>query len=656
MKLNDILLFGIFILLLNGCGGGSGTTSTSDVIDITPPNFISGNSVSIEENQINILAVQADDITTVAYAISGGEDSSQFSIGQASGLLTFKSAPDFEAPTDSNKDNIYEVTVSATDTSNNQSQQSIIVTVTDINELYENDADGDYIPNNIEIDIGSNPNNSDENDNGIDDGLDMQGVYGDTFFDKLWYIRSLGTYTNDSNVLTIIGNDLDLLDIYHTYMGYNKGNNIIVQVVDTGVDADHEDLVDNIDLSRSYDGENPGDPSGRHPHGTMVAGIMAASAFNGKGVRGIIPFAKIAGSNWLEHQSIEALTKAWLTGVGANEIVVSNNSWGVYFDTDTEYEDIMKLGTSTLRDGKGRIYLFAAGNEREDQGNANLQYILSNRFAIAVAALKHDNTYAEYSTPGSNILVSGYGGNYYDDSPTIGTTTIMGASSNTGDINSKTSWAEDTNENYTYMMNGTSAASPIVAASVALVLEACPDLSWRDIKYLVAKHAKQVDPSNHTWVTNNAGFKHSIDYGFGLINAESMINECTSIYINLPTEQNLILQKTFNMAIKDNNITHAFHMDMIDNIAIEWVEVTVDSNHTNASDFRIELTSPQSTKVTLIFEGSKVSGAWMDGGFRFSTPAMMNEESNGNWIINIIDTKSGIEGSLKNIELKIYGH
>ena len=92
---------------------------------------------------------------------------------------------------------------------------------------------------------------------------------------------------------------------------------------------------------------------------------MAARAFNGKGVRGIIPFAKIAGSNWLDAQRTPALEKAWLTGDGANDIAVSNNSWGSYFDTDTLYESIMELGTRTLRDGKGRIYVFAGGNDRD---------------------------------------------------------------------------------------------------------------------------------------------------------------------------------------------------------------------------------------------------------------------------------------------------
>lgn len=653
MKLKKLVSPIVSILFMYGCGGGSGNTSS----DTTPPEFISPKNVSIEENQVDILTVHANDTTTVSYAVSGGKDSSKFSIDHVSGLLSFKTAPDFETPTDSNGDNSYDVIVSATDTSGNQSQQNMIVTVTDFNELYDNDADGDYIPNEIEVFIGSNPNRNDENHNGVEDGLDTQGMKGDLFFDKQWHIRSLGTYTNDSNVLTIIGNDLDLLDTYRSYMGYNHGNNIIIQVVDTGVDADHEDLSENMDLSRSYDGESVGDPSGSHPHGTMVAGIMAASAFNGKGTRGIIPFAKIAGSNWLgESQSLAGLEKVWLSGEGANEIAVSNNSWGTYFDTDTEYEDIMELGTRNLRDGKGRIYVFAGGNDREIKGNVNLQYILSNRFAIAVAALKHDNTHADYSSQGANILVSGYGGNYYDDSPTIGTTTVMGASSNTGDIDTKNTWSEDVNENYTFAMNGTSAASAMVAASIALVIEACPDLTWRDIKYLIAKHAKQVDPSNSTWVVNSAGFRHSIDYGFGLINPQGMIDECISDYVKLPQEDRISVQTIFNTVIADDNSTYSFDMNISGSLDCEWVEVTVDSNITNASDYRISLVSPSGTKTKLIGEGAKISGGWMDGGFRFSTPAMMKEPVYGTWRVEFTDTKPGVEGALKKIEIRIYGH
>ncbi len=647
------------IFLYTGCGGSGGSSGSEEPSDTTAPNFTSESTVSVEEGETDVITVNAEDTSTVTYTITGGDDQTEFSIDSTSGLLEFKIAPDYDDPADSNQDNDYEVTVTATDTSNNQSLQQIIVTVTDLDELHMSDSDFDYIPDDIETDLlGTDPNNSDENNNGIHDGLDTEGSHGDTFFDMQWHIRSLGSFVNDSGVLTIIGNDLDLLDTYHSYMGYNQGDPIIVQVVDTGVDADHEDLENNMDLTRSYDGVNVGDPSSNESdtHGTEVAGIMAAEAFNGKGVRGITPFAKIAGSNWLETQGTIELEKVWYSGVGANEIAVSNNSWGSYFDPDTLYEEIMALGTSELRDGKGRIYLFAAGNDRTDNGNANLQYSLSNRYMIAVAALKHDNTYASYSTPGSNILVSGYSGDYASNSPTIGTTTIMGMADNSGI--GKDTWSEDINENYTYAMNGTSAASPTVAASIALVLEACPNLTWRDVKYLTAKHAKQVDSNNETWVKNSVDLWHSIDYGFGLINPKGMIESCTNSPddSNLSTELNSTTSKTFDTFITDDNTPYSFVVNMSDDITIEWVEVTVDSNSTYASDYKVELTSPQGTRTTLMTEKSVKGGSWMNGGFRLSTAAMIGESSQGDWNMTIRDTWNENNGTLKDIEIKVYGH
>jgi len=537
---------------------------------------------------------------------------------------------------------------------------TISLTITEVNDynISEGDLDNDFIPNNIELLLGLNPNDGDQNNNNIPDGLETEGSVGDAFFQYQWHLKSDGTFTNNSLVSTIDENDLDLLSVYQSYMGYNNGNNIIVQVVDTGVDADHPDLIDNMDLTRSLNAEVQGDPSanpsiGGFTHGTQVAGIMAARAFNTIGVRGIIPFAKIAGSNWLDTQSSEGLEKAWLMGPGANEIAVSNNSWGSYFDRDTTYDDLMALGTSTLRDGKGRVYVFAAGNDRERQGNANLTYTLSNRFAISVAGIKHDNTHAEYSSPGSNILVSAYSGNFADDSPTIGTTIVAGEA--TSDI----TWSEDDKRDYTFAMNGTSASSPMVAASVALVLEACPNLSWRDIKYLIAKHAKQVDSTNSSWVRNAVGLTHSIDYGFGLINAKGMITDCKSTYTNLSSELSVSASQIYNTLILDNT-SRSFDISIPEAMTIEWVEVTIDNDSSWASDYEIELISPSGTKTILMTDESDVnqigSSSWLLRGFRMSTAAMIGEQSIGIWKVILSDNFDEDEGTLKSIQIKVYGH
>jgi len=427
-----------------------------------------------------------------------------------------------------------------------------------------------------------------------------------------------------------------------------------LQIVDSGIDVNHEDLKDNIDLNRSLNGSETGEPTPGgvfKPHGTMLAGIVAAMAFNGKGVRGVAPFAKIAGSNWLVSQSLDGLDAAWYSGEGANEIAVSNNSWGTYYTTDTFYEDIMEQGTKDLRNGKGRVYVFASGNARTSNADANIQYVINNRFALVVSAIEHNNKVASYSTPGANIWISAYGGSVsYDEGPTIATTYLSGESTRT--------WAEDQKGNYTYAMAGSSAAAPMVTGEIALLLEACPDLGWRDVKYILAKSAKQIDSQNSSWVTNAAGLHFSRDYGFGLVNVKDAIEICKNGYNNISmTKTSSTTFETNSTIGSKKDITIAIKNDM----KIEWVEATLDIDTQGASDIDIFITSPSGTKVQLLKHGTHVgqffipNKDWMKGGFRFSTGAFLDESSIGDWSLEIVNTKTQ-EATLKKAELKVYGH
>jgi subtilisin family serine protease len=487
------------------------------------------------------------------------------------------------------------------DSLGNASESLMVVIKKELIEKSIQDSDNDYIPDAIEVLIGSDLNSADENSNGILDGLEVEGDLGDTFFDKQWHLRNLSQ----------VGHDMDLIDIYHRYMGYNKGNPIIVQVVDNGVDADHEDLIQNMDLSHSYyhssSGIVVGDLSSQsdNTHGTMVAGIIGARAFNGKGVRGIAPFAKIASSNYIERSSMEALEYVWLTGEGANEIAISNNSWGDYLfnapNNSDAYESIMKLGSETLRDGKGRVYVASAGNDRASGDNTNLAYRTNNRFMITVAGVGENNKVTSYSNPGGSILVSGYTGG-------IGTTINEG-------MGGSQTWEADEYKNYTNKMNGTSAAAPMVSGSIALVLEVCPELGWRDVRYLLAKHAKRVDESNESWVQNSAGLWYSSDYGYGLVNPQGMIDDCNRSYVNLSEEKSFETYGDINFTLEDEQAVTLGGLDVDENMTVEWVELTVDANHTRASDYKVELISPAGTKMNVI-DPTSISGAWMENGYR----------------------------------------
>jgi FG-GAP-like repeat/Bacterial pre-peptidase C-terminal domain/Cadherin domain len=107
-----------------------------------PPHITSNNggdtaNISMVENVASVttvIAIDADNGSIVTYSISGGEDQARFQINTSSGALSFITAPDFEAPSDSDHNNSYIVQVRASDGSLFD-DQVITVNVTDVHEL-----------------------------------------------------------------------------------------------------------------------------------------------------------------------------------------------------------------------------------------------------------------------------------------------------------------------------------------------------------------------------------------------------------------------------------------------------------------------------------------------------------------------------------------
>ncbi|WP_269617152.1 pre-peptidase C-terminal domain-containing protein [Prochlorococcus marinus] len=123
--------------------GGYGTRTGSYTIgltqnDVTPPiitvpttnNYAGIPILYINENTTFVHTYAANE--TVTWSLSFN-DYTKFSIN-SSGALTFNTAPDYENPTDSNGNNIYSLTVNATDTSGNTTSQRLWVDVTDVSE------------------------------------------------------------------------------------------------------------------------------------------------------------------------------------------------------------------------------------------------------------------------------------------------------------------------------------------------------------------------------------------------------------------------------------------------------------------------------------------------------------------------------------------
>ena len=122
-------------------GEGGTNTQTINVtvtaVNDNNPSFTSVDAVSIPENSTSVLTVTATDADLpaqqVTFSLFGGADQSKFSI-TSGGVLSFIAAPDFEIPTDDNGDNIYVVTVQASDGNGGTAMQTINVTVTGVND------------------------------------------------------------------------------------------------------------------------------------------------------------------------------------------------------------------------------------------------------------------------------------------------------------------------------------------------------------------------------------------------------------------------------------------------------------------------------------------------------------------------------------------
>ena len=123
----------------------NGTPALSDRETITvtvnevnrTPTFTSSPIVSVQENRTQITTVTASDVDVPAqaltFSLAGGADSEAFTI-TSGGALSFVTAPDFEAPTDANFDNVYEVTVQVSDGHGGVATQAVRVTVQNVND------------------------------------------------------------------------------------------------------------------------------------------------------------------------------------------------------------------------------------------------------------------------------------------------------------------------------------------------------------------------------------------------------------------------------------------------------------------------------------------------------------------------------------------
>ena len=458
-----------------------------------------------------------------------------------------------------------------------------------------------------------------------------------------WHLNNTGQYGVD-----IPGGgalqDINVEEIWAT----TKGEGVNVAVIDERVDLVHEDLRDNISVIRShdYDPELPWFTS-RETHGTAVAGIIAARD-NNVGGRGVAPRATIYGRRVTLFEAadlIDAMTR------DMEEVAVSNNSWGfpdtgaIWFPVEA-WEMAVEKGVPEGYGGKGIFYVWAGGNGHYFTDNSNFDSRANHHAVTAVCAISIIDSRSSYSERGSNLWVCAPSSDPYLLLPGITTTHTL--------------------SRYRKDFGGTSAAAPIVSGVAALLRSVYPDLTWRDLKLILAGSARHNDPGHEGWEEGalkygsaDERYRFNHNYGFGVVDAGAAM-ELAGGWTSPPPWREISATSDEAAEIADlGSVATSLTLDPYVGF-IEFIAIEPTMSHTFYRDLRMELTSPSGATSIITVRGNIYSRhadpVWVEATPRFGSAKHLGEDAAGEWTLRIADETERDSGMLHSWKLTAYGH
>ena len=475
-------------------------------------------------------------------------------------------------------------------------------------------------------------------------------VPNDSLFNYQWYLRNGGQWNGTPGI------DLHIVNVWNNY----RGAGVVIGIVDDGLQTSHPDLFTNYKAALSHDfndnDANPNPVSKDEGHGTSCAGIAAARGNNATGVCGVAYEASLAGLRLIaEPTTDETDASAFLSN--NQSIQIKNSSWGPPDDGADLYgleplaEAALATGTQSGRGGLGVIYVFAAGNGLEFKDDANYNGYCNSIYTIPVGAINDQGLQTVYGTPGASVVVSAPSIDFNHAGPGVATTDLV----STWGYNPNPLSPDLSNQDYTEYFGGTSASAPMVSGVVALMLQAKPNLGWRDVKEILMRTATRNATADPDWAVNSAGFHFNHKFGAGLVNAEVAVTAALTWTNLAPATNQFVASNGVNLAIPDSSGTG---LDLpftfpADALRVEHIRLTVDLVHPRRGDLAITLTSPSGMKSRLVEPHGDTNRNFYS--WPLSSVRHWGEKSSGTWTANFADKLAENTGRLISAKLELFG-
>ena len=462
----------------------------------------------------------------------------------------------------------------------------------------------------------------------------------DPYFDDQWHLYNSGQTSG------VAGEDANVMGVWDSF----NGSGVVISVIDDGVEHSHPDLSDNYVSVHSYDwcgDDSDPNPNSSDGHGTAVAGVAAGTGNNSIGVTGAAFGASIAGHRLIACGFSDS-TGADALSYHNGGIDIYSNSWGP-FDSGNILDGPGPITIAAIEDsiyngrsGLGNIYTWAAGNGLDADDNSNYDGYSNSRYSIAVAAITHYGEQSWYSEPGANILVTAHSNGGSPNYEGITTTDITGTGGyDGGDV--------------THDFGGTSSATPLVSGVIALVLEANPDLTWRDVQNILVHSSRKNDANDSSWNVNGAGHDVSHKFGFGAVDAGAAVSLALN-WSSSGVETNASFGPyTPNLDIDNGPSTWTeFNLSVPVDLRLESVDIFVDITHDARGELDIVLQSPSGHESWLAEEHTDNNADYSN--WRFGTVQHWDESSQGDWTLKVRDSVSGSNsGTVDSWEVIFHG-